>query len=201
MKILILLLFLNFTLSPLFPEPVMGAEAAKETVKEAAKEDVKESPAKKEEGKNSKKDQKQEEIPGEYECPYYTVHLPPDWKAFRAPEERQGIIYAIFEKNPSSPIVTIIVGPRKGAEPDLIAGLFADQFKAPKSPVQKNDQFFFSFPQIIPGAQSPITAYACLGIDGDYFMLTIYTGNQKEAQNFIKNSISSKDYPCLLPKY
>lgn len=195
MKILILLLFLNFFLPPTFSHTVIAADAA-----EAVKEAIKETDVKEEESKSSKENVKKEKDPDEYSCPYYTVHLPPSWKAFRAPEERQGLVYAIFAKNPSSPIVTLIVGPRQGAEPDLIASLFADQFKATKAPSQKNGQFFFSFPQTLPGAQAPITANACISTDGDYFMLTIYTGNQKEAQNFIK-SINSSEYPNLIPKY
>lgn len=193
MKILILLLFLNFFLPPALCQSVFGADA-----EDAVKESVKGN-NKKESDKSPKADEKKEKDSDEYSCPYYTVHLPPDWKAFRAPEERQGLVYAIFAKNPSSPIVTIIVGPRQGAEPDMIASLFADQFKAKKAPVQKNGQYFFSFPQTLPGAQTPTSANACVSTDGDYFMLTIYTGNQKEAQNFI-TSINS-NYPNLVPKY
>ncbi len=193
MKILILLIFLNFFLS--VSPCAMAAESAadKETVKT-------ESPAKEEAAKEDKKEEAKE-TPGEYTCPFYKVNLPPDWKAIRSPEEKQGIINAIFAKNTASPVITMIVGPRQGAEPEMIAGMFAEQFKAGKDPVQKNDQFFFSFPQTPPDSQTPITAHACLGIDGDYFMLTIYTGNQKEAQNFIKNDVSSEKYPGLLPKY
>lgn len=192
MKIIILLLFLNFSLCS--PAPAAESADGKETVKTEAAD-------KKEAAQESKKDDKEEKAPGEYSCPFYTIRLPAGWKAIRPPEEKQGLVNAIFAKNPASPIVTIIVGPRQGAAPDLIAAMFAEQFKATKDPAQKNGQFFFSYPQPLPDSQSPVTANACLSSDGEYFMLTTYTGNQKEAQNFIKNSLSSDDYPNLVPKY
>lgn len=195
MRILILWIFLSFLIP--FASPAQAADA------QADKEPALAEPAKKEEAKKTEAEKKEEpkEIPGEYACPYYTARLPQDWKAVRAPEEKQGLVNAIFAKNSSSPVVTIIVGPRQGAEPDLIAKMFAEQFKADKAPSQKNDQFFFSYPQTLPDSSAPIIAHACLGIDGDYFMLTTYTGNQKEAQNFIKSGISSEEYPNLIPKF
>lgn len=194
MKILILSLFFAFCLVwPDFNTPY-AAEAPKEDAvpADATKSDKKTGDEQKQEAK---------ETPGEYDCPYYSVHLPPDWKAIRAPEERQGLVNAIFAKNPNSPIVTMIVGPRHGAEPELIASMFADQFKASKAPSQKNGQFFFSFPQSYPGAQNPVTAHACIGIDGDYFMLTTYTGSQKEVRNFFSANVNSKEYPSLIPQF
>lgn len=191
MKILIFLISLNF----LFPSFSLAAEGI--DIKETVKVEV---PENKTQAKDEKKEEPKE-TPGEYKSQFYTVNLPPDWKAIRAPEEKQGLVNAIFAKNSSSPIVTMIVGPRQGAEPDLIANMFAEQFKASKAPTQKNDQFFFSYPQALPDSQTPLTAHACLGIDGDYFMLTTYTGNQKDAQNFIKNNVSSENYPNLIPVY
>lgn len=197
MKILLLLCFLSFSLPLFIDQASLAAENGKEAVKEAKQE------AEKPDAKNPDETQKEEskENPGEYSCPYYIVHLPPDWKAIRAPEERQGLVNAIFTKNPSSPIVTMIVGPRQGAEPELIASMFADQFKSTKQPTQKNGQFFFSFPQNDPGSQNQVTAHACIGIDGDYFMLTTYTGSQKDVRNFFQHNVKSKDYPALLPQF
>lgn len=194
MKKLFIILFLIFSL----PFGLENASFAANDSKDSKSEEVKKEDSDK---KADTTKEEKKEVPGEYNCPYYTVHLPPDWKAIRAPEESQGVVNAIFAKNPSSPIVTMIVGPRQGAEGDLIASMFADQFKASKNPTQKNGQYFFSFPQTIPGVQTPVPAYACISVDGDYFMLTTYTGNQKDAQNFIKNALSSKEYPDLIPKY
>lgn len=191
MKLLFLLFFLSLTTPAWAANSGAGAAASAPTEKKAdaavKSADTKEEPVKK-------------ENPNEFSCPFYKVVLPTGWRAIRAPEERQGLVNAIFAKNPASPIITIIVGPREGADPQLIANMFADQFKAPKAPSMKNGQFYFSFPQMDPTSHAQVTANACIGIDGDYFMLTTYIGNQKEVQNFFKNCISSEEYHNLIPK-
>lgn len=159
-----------------------------------------------EQTKESAKDKKdavtaeKKPAPGEYSCQYYTVNLPDGWKAIRAPEDRQGVVNAIFSNNSGSTIITMIIGPRKGAEPAMIAGMFADQFKAPKQPVEKNGRYTFTFPQNDAATQKPVTATATITADGDNFMLTSYIGSHKEAQIFFKNNLKFRDeYAKLMP--
>lgn len=139
-------------------------------------------------------DKNDKNSPEEYSCKYYTATLPADWKAIVPPTEQQGNINAIFAQTPGKAVVTLINGPNVGADAKTIAEMFADQFKASKAPVEKNGQYSFSFMQ----NDSPSKAW--VAVDGTEFMISIIAGNQKEAQRFLKNNITSEDYPKLLPQ-
>ena len=132
--------------------------------------------------------------PEQLSCKYYTVTMPDDWKAVMAPAENQGMTSAIFARTADTAVVNMVVGPRGVADGKTIAGMFAEQFKAEKAPVEKNGQYTFSFTQ--QGAPHQ----AWVGTDGDVFMITMITGNRKEAQAFIKQHVTSADYPKLLPQ-
>ena len=132
--------------------------------------------------------------PEQLSCKYYTVILPDDWKAIMAPTEKQGMTSAIFARTAGSAVVTMVVGPCGVAEGKTIAGMFAEQFKAEKPPVEKNGQYTFSF------TQQGMPCQAWVGTEGDVFMVTTLTGNRKEAQAFIRQYIKSADYPKLLPQ-
>lgn len=135
-----------------------------------------------------------------YKCSYYSVTLPDDWRAVLAPEEREGLVNAIFARNTNSTVVTMIIGPRAGADAEMIATLFAEQFKSARAPVEKNGQYVFSFTQRDALNQKTITSTSCVTVHGDEFMITTWSGNQSEAQNFLKNNVKSEKYEQLLPK-
>ena len=132
--------------------------------------------------------------PGELSCKYYTVSMPDDWKAVMAPAENQGMTSAIFARTAGSAVVTMVVGPRGVADGKMIAGMFAEQFKAEKPPVEKNGQFTFSF------TQQGMPCQAWVSTEGDVFMVTTVTGNRKEAQAFLKQHVRSTEYAKLLPQ-
>lgn len=132
--------------------------------------------------------------PEQLNCKYYTVTMPDDWKAIMAPTENQGMTSAIFARTAGSAVVTMVVGPRGVADGKTIAGMFAEQFKAEKPPVEKNGQYTFSF------TQQGMPCQAWVGTEGDVFMVTTVTGNRKDAQAFIRQSIKSADFPKLLPQ-
>ena len=132
--------------------------------------------------------------PEQLTCKYYTVTMPDDWKAERAPTEKQGMISAIFTRTAGSTVVSMIVAPRGVADGKTIAGMFAEQFKAEKPPVEKNGQYTFSF------TEQGMPCQAWVGTEGDVFMVTTVKGNRKEAQAFIRQYVKSADYPKLLPQ-
>lgn len=132
--------------------------------------------------------------PGELGCKYYTVSMPDDWKAVMAPTENQGMTSAIFARSAGGAEVMMVVGPRGVADAKMIAGMFAEQFKAEKPPVEKNGQFTFSF------TQQGMPCYAWVATEGDVFMVTTVSGNRKEAQAFLKQHVKSADYARLLPQ-
>lgn len=132
--------------------------------------------------------------PEQLACKYYTVTMPDDWKAIMAPTENQGMTSAIFARTAGSAVVTMVVGPRGVADGKTIAGMFAEQFKAEKPPVEKNGQYTFSF------TQQGMPCQAWVGTEGDVFMVTTVTGNRKDAQAFLKKYVASADYPKLLPQ-
>lgn len=132
--------------------------------------------------------------PEQLNCKYYTVSMPDDWKAVMTPTENQGMTSAIFARTAGSAVVTMVVGPRGVADGKTIAGMFAEQFKAEKPPVEKNGQYTFSF------TQQGMPCQAWVGTEGDVFMVTTVTGNRKEAQSFIRQYVKSADYPKLLPQ-
>lgn len=132
--------------------------------------------------------------PGEYECKYYKVTLPDDWKAIIPPTDQQGTINAIFATNTGNTVVTLIVGPNGGADTRSIAAMFAEQFKASKPPVDKNGQFSFTFP-IQNG-----TAQAIVSGSGPDFMVTTIAGSNRLAQNFLRDNVHSENYAGLMPK-
>lgn len=194
MKALFILLLLALA------APAAAATEAADANAGNAQEQTKNNAAQTKESAKDAADGEKKPAPGEYSCEYYTVNLPDGWKAIRAPEDRQGIVNAIFANNSGSTIITMIVGPRKGAEPAMIAGMFADQFKAPRQPVEKNGRYIFTFQQNDAATQKPVTATATITADGDNFMLTSYIGSQKEVQNFFKNNLKCKDeYAKLMP--
>lgn len=125
-------------------------------------------------------------------CRYYTVSLPDDWKALMPPTENQGMTRAIFAKAAGSSVVTMVVAPRGVADAKTIAGMFAEQFKADKPPVEKNGQYTFTF------TRQGIPSQAWVATDGDVFMVTTITGNRKEAQTFLKERVKSAEYGKLL---
>lgn len=132
--------------------------------------------------------------PTELTSKYYTVSVPEDWKAIMPPTENQGMTSAIFARTAGSAVVTMVVGPRGAADAKTIAGMFAEQFKAEKPPVEKNGQYTFSF------TQQGMPCQAWVATEGDVFMVTSVTGNRKEAQAFIRQHIKSADYAKLLPQ-
>ena len=132
--------------------------------------------------------------PEQLSCKYYTVTMPDDWKAVMAPAENQGMTSAIFARTAGSAVVTMVVGPRGVADGKTIAGMFAEQFKAEKPPVEKNGQYTFSF------TQQGMPCQAWVGTEGDVFMVTTVTGNRKDAQAFLRQYVKSADYPKLLPQ-
>ncbi len=75
--------------------------------------------------------------PTELSSKYYTVSVPEDWKAIMPPTENQGMTSAIFARTAGSAVVTMVVGPRGAADAKTIAGMFAEQFKAEKPPVER----------------------------------------------------------------
>lgn len=132
--------------------------------------------------------------PTELTSKYYTVSVPEDWKAIMPPTENQGMTSAIFARTAGSAVVTMVVGPRGAADAKTIAGMFAEQFKAEKPPVEKNGQYTFSF------TQQGMPCQAWVATEGDVFMVTSVTGNRKEAQAFIRQHIKSAEYAKLLPQ-
>lgn len=132
--------------------------------------------------------------PAELSCKYYTVTMPDDWKAVMPPTDNQGMTSAIFARTAGSAVVTMVVGPRGVADGKTIAGMFAEQFKAEKPPVEKNGQYTFSF------TQQGMPCQAWVATEGDVFMVTSVTGNRKEAQAFLKQYVKSTDYAKLLPQ-
>lgn len=133
-------------------------------------------------------------VPNELTCKYYTVSMPEDWKAIMPPTENQGMTSAIFARTTGSAVVTMVIGPRGAADAKTIAGMFAEQFKAEKPPVEKNGQYTFSF------TQQGMPCQAWVATEGDVFMVTSITGNRKEAQAFIRQHVKSAEYAKLLPQ-
>lgn len=174
-------------------EPGDGKTTAAEKAGNTAKADVK---AEAEAGKKEpdKKGGEPEEKPGEYSCKYFTVTLPEDWKALEPPVEKQGAVNAIFAYKTGSPLVIINAGDNGGMDAKAIAGMFAEQFKAPKAPVEKNGMYTFSF------TRQDIPAQAYVGTEGKDFLVTTITGDQKIAGDFIRKNIKSEVYTRLLPK-
>ena len=177
-------------------EPVTFAATQKteKTATEAEKADVKNGKAPKHSSETSKNEN------NFYKCAYYSVNLPADWRAVLPPEEREGLVNAIFARNTNSTVISLIIGPRGGADAKLIASMFAEQFKATKAPVEKNGQYFFSFNQKDALEQKTFVSTSCVSVSGDEFMITTWSGNQKEAQKFLKDNIRSEHYSQLLPQ-
>lgn len=132
--------------------------------------------------------------PGEYVCQYYKVKLPDDWRVILPPQDKQGTVSAIFATATGNVVVTLIVAPSSGADAATIAGMFAEQFKATRPPIEKNGLLTFSFP--LQGA----TAQAFVGAKDKLFVVTTINGNTRIARNFIKSCITSGDLAPLLPQ-
>lgn len=198
MKILMSILLLAFALA--ISAPAFAAnENATPTVEEADKPDGAPKTADTKTDKDNApagEDEKKSETPkpGEYSCKYYSVKLPDNWRAVVPPTDQEGTVNAIFAKSTGKAVVTMIIGPNGGADAKTIAEMFAEQFKAPKPPTEKNGQFVFSFPQDGDNSQ------AFVSVSGPEFMVTTIAGNQKEALNFIRDNIKSDDYANLLPQ-
>lgn len=135
-----------------------------------------------------------------FKCSYYTVRLPDNWRAVLPPEEREGLVNAIFARNTNSTVISMIIGPRAGADAKMIANMFAEQFKAKNPPQEKNGQYVFTFTQNDALEQKTLSSTSCVSVEGDEFMITTWSGNKKEAQNFLKNNIESESYSQLLPR-
>lgn len=187
-----MLKMLVIVLSLVFASPVLAADAPSSSTQEAAKTDDKDG---KGEAKKDAAPQNQEaKKPNEFFTPFYKVTLPEGWEAVKAPVEEQGMLNAIFANTAADVVVTMIIGPRGGADAKTIAELFAEQFKAPKPPVEKKGQYTFTFPRQEYNASAWVTT------DGKEFMITTVTGDSKVALAFIHKNIVSEDYPNLLPK-
>lgn len=187
MKILILLLVLVVV------SPVLAAEAPAAPDSAPAAGGAP-GTATTEKGDKAGKEEKKDVVPGEYSCKYYTVKLPDDWKAIMPPTDKQGTVNAIFATSTGTAVVTIIIGPSGGADAKVIADMFAEQFKAPKPPVEKNGSFSFTFPM------QNATAEAYVSTQDKDFMVTTISGNVRQAKNFIRNSIVSDTWGPFLPQ-
>lgn len=130
--------------------------------------------------------------PNEFSCKYYTVTLPEDWSAVTPPTEQQGNINAIFAANSGASVVTIIIGPNGGADALTIATMFAEQFKAHKTPVDKNGKVTFSFPNQDGNAQ------AIVGVQGKEFMVITLYGKYQDGKEFLRNNVKSEEFGNLL---
>ena len=135
-----------------------------------------------------------EENAGVFSTKYYTVRLPDDWKALSEPAENQGLNVAVFSQKSGNTMVTLMAAANHGESAKTIAGLFAEQFKSGRAPVEKNGQYTFNFLSQNKQRQ------AWISCEGDSFMLAIIYGNRSEAMDFIRKNISSKNYPGLLPR-
>lgn len=125
---------------------------------------------------------------------YISVDLPDNWKAVMAPTENQGTTTVIFSNASGNSTVGFVTGPNGGADTKTVAEMFANQFKAPKPPVEKNGQYTFAFTQQQTPCQSWVAA------SGDIFMVTTITGDRKLGLAFIKKYVKSAEYASLLPK-
>lgn len=132
--------------------------------------------------------------PGEYSCKYYTVKLPQGWQAIVPPEEQQGNVNAIFATDMGGTIVTMVGGPSSGQDAQSVANIFAEQFKAKKSPVSSNGFYTFQYPV------QNITAHAWVASYDGNFMLTTIAGDLTRGQKFIRDNIKSDTWPGLIPK-
>lgn len=199
LSIIILALAVGLGTPALAAQQAADKAAAAEKTGESA-EQSKANPDKKK-AESGKEDEKAEAAetgkelpPGEYECKFYRVKLPDDWRAVMPPAEQQGNINAIFAADSNSSVVTMVVGPNGGADARTIADMFAEQFKAPKSPVAKNGSFTFDF----PGQDGPATAF--VSTQEKQFMMVTIQGKVNAGLNFIRKSITSEDWSALLPK-
>lgn len=126
---------------------------------------------------------------------YFTVNVPEGWKAVPAPQQAQGLVSAIFAKASGGVSVTIVVGPNSGNDAKTIATAFAQQFGAPKPPVEKNGQYSFAF------TQQGVSCQAYVSAQNDIFMVISLAGNPKEGMEFLKkNAKAVGAYTNLLPK-
>lgn len=137
---------------------------------------------------------KQEEKTNEFSCKYYTVKLPDDWKVFLPPTDQQGIVRALFGKESQNPTVAMAITPHGGMDVKTIADIFSQQFKASKSPVEKNGQYVFTI------TNNDLPTQVWVSVQGPLVMMTSITGNIKEGLNFLKNNVSTQDYSGLFPK-
>ncbi len=125
---------------------------------------------------------------------YFTADIPESWRVVMAPAESQGATTAIFTNAAGTTTVRFVIGPSGGADAKTIAALFADQFKAPRPPVERNGQYSFTFTeQKLPGQ-------ALVATSGDVFMVTTFTGDRKTGLAFVRRYIKSQDYADLLPR-
>lgn len=152
------------------------------------------------EGAESDQPAQEKPEPGVYSCAYYTVRLPEGWRAVLVPEERQGNVNAIFASANDQAIITPIVGPRGGADAATIAEMFAEQFKAQSPPVERYGQYFFSFEQTDAATGHSKKVDACVSTQGGQFMVTTWTGDQAQVRDFLTKSMTSDNYPDLLPR-
>ena len=129
-------------------------------------------------------------------CPFFSVALPDDWKAVTPPEETAGIgmTKAHFANTAGTSSVVLVVGSAGGLDTKTIAQTYAQQYKAPKDPVENNGQFTFSF------SQQKMPCQAWVTTQDDMFMVTVVMGNQREGLNFVRKHVKSADYPKLLPR-
>lgn len=125
---------------------------------------------------------------------YISVTLPDNWKAVMAPTENQGTTTVIFSNSAGNSTVGFVTGPSGGADAKTVAQMFANQFKSPKPPVEKNGQYTFAFTQ----QKTPCQAWVTM--DDDIFMVTTITGDRKVGMAFVKKHVKSAEYPDLLPK-
>lgn len=124
----------------------------------------------------------------EYACKYYTVTLPDTWTVIMPPTEQQGNVNALFSTPTGSAVVSIVVGPAGNAEARTIAGLFAEQFKAPKAPVERNGRFVFTFPYQGGNGQ------ALIGVQGKEFMVAAIYGKNQEGLDFLRQCVKSEQF-------
>lgn len=182
MKIFVLLLALAL------PVSAMAADAAPQQAAQPKQEAETKSDAKTDAGaKPAEKD-------GVYTCKYYTVNLPEGWKAIIPPTDQHGATNAIFATADGSSVVTMIIGSNGGEDCQTIATMFAEQFKAPNPPVQRNGQYTFSF------KSQNTTAQAYVATQEKEFMVTTIMGNQRLGKNFLSKNVTSDSWNDLLPK-
>lgn len=129
------------------------------------------------------------------ECTYFIVQLPESWMVVQEPKFVDGMVTASFGRMDKAVSVFCMAGRNMGADARRMAADLARELKATSEPVAHKGQYLFSY--TVQG----IISQAVVAVDKDLYLFVGVMGDITAGQAFVRDCLSSQNYPGMIPKY